>query len=452
MESDKFPITGHVEEFYDINQKEPTRYSSLFIVLLFSIVVIMLVAGFVIEIPDIFSAEVQVTSTCPPVTLKAQSNGKLHFIRNIQDVDTFKENEYIALIENAAKYEDVLKLKSILRGVDTATVDYAGISLYRNSLMLGEIAPAFNEFNMALDKVNELESKKSSYLHNIDYINRENQNIMDMINNKNLMLSIYHQESVIKNRQRETDSILYHAKVISKQEYDNTLQDLLTHQSKIVSTKLEITQLEQNIILNEIKLAETKDEYTLAKEQSYNLLSDALNAMRIQLSNWEKTYAFIAPHNCRVELANIVSENNFVSIGDPVVNIIGASSDYYGVAILSSERAGSVHVGDSVNIRIAPYPYQEYGVLKGYVKEISKNVVGGGYLAYIALPQGIITDNGYVLSFAENMSGEAQIITGSKKLIFSLIHQIKGLLSPSRLPYDTNNKKRQDNNDSQEYK
>lgn len=100
----------HTEEFYDVAQRMPSKYSNYIIGSLLAFVGLIFVFGFLVEVPDTLITEAKIISTNPPVVLKAQVNGKIHFLHP-KLKSSFDQGEYLAVIENSANYEDVLTLK-----------------------------------------------------------------------------------------------------------------------------------------------------------------------------------------------------------------------------------------------------------------------------------------------------------------------------------------------------
>ena len=107
--------------------------------------------------------------------------------------------------------------------------------------------------------------------------------------------------------------------------------------------------------------------------------------------------------------------------------------------------------GQEANLKMDLYPYQEYGVLKGVVSNISLSSVDKGYLIYFDLPKGLTSSAGYDFAFAETMYGQAEIITKDKRLISRilikytscLIHPNLGLKQFRRWMYKMKNRKSQ---------
>jgi glutamate mutase epsilon subunit len=92
-----------------------------------------------------------------------------------------------------------------------------------------------------------------------------------------------------------------------------------------------------------------------------------------------------------------------------------------------------VKIGQTANVKINNYPYDEYGLLKGVVKSVSritnkvqtKNGTGDAYLVVVAFPEGTVTNFGKQLSLDFESKGTAEIITKRKQLIERLFDNLK---------------------------
>ena len=220
---------------------------------------------------------------------------------------------------------------------------------------------------------------------------------------------------------------------ITQTDYDQSFITYLEGKSRVLSMQIEIDQMRQNSYQLDFKISETLKEYETTTTEAKNSLYDSFNQLFIQLRNWEKSYAIVAPDECIIEYADVIVEGGFVATGDPLYNVIYGKTNYFGIMVLPSDGAGKVHVGDSVNLKMNPYPFQDYGYLRGCVSSISKNYMNKNYLAYVELPFGLTSNNGYELIFAETMYGDAEVISEKKCLIVKLMNQFKYLTSPRKL-------------------
>ena len=260
---------------------------------------------------------------------------------------------------------------------------------------------------------------------------------MISVKNRKELLKSYITEKEIRSFYLKSDSVLYLKNIIPKDEFDKSNIQYIETQNKILSIEQEISQTENSTVQNVIKRDQIVDGINNAQDEAKTSLNNAYHKLMSQIRNWEKTYVFIAPDECEAEFANLITEGTFVTAGEPIYNIIYRNSSYFGVAVLPSDGAGNVTKGDSVNLRMMLYPYQEYGSLRGYVERISMNSVEKGYLLYINMPNGLKSDNNHTLSFAETMYGQAEIITVRKKLIFMLLNRLKAITSSNKKQEDS---------------
>ena len=100
-------------------------------------------------------------------------------------------------------------------------------------------------------------------------------------------------------------------------------------------------------------------------------------------------------------------------------------------------RSGKVKPGQKVNIRLQNFPENEYGILRGTVKNISLTPTQDGAHAYysveITLNDGLITTYEKELPYISDMQGQADIITEDISFLERLILPVKKILKESIL-------------------
>jgi HlyD family secretion protein len=106
-----------------------------------------------------------------------------------------------------------------------------------------------------------------------------------------------------------------------------------------------------------------------------------------------------------------------------------------GKAQLPVARSGKVKPGQKVNIRLQNFPENEYGILRGTVKNISLTPTQNGGMAYysveITLNDGLITTYKKELPYISDMQGQADIITEDISFLERLVLPIKKILKES---------------------
>lgn len=130
-----------------------------------------------------------------------------------------------------------------------------------------------------------------------------------------------------------------------------------------------------------------------------------------------------------VSLASYWSTNQNVKAGDQVMTVIpDILNKPIGKITLPVQGAGKVKVGQKVNIKLANYPYAEYGILQGRITTVSSVPNQNNYYVEIELPERLKTTYKKELPPQQELSGTADIITEDMRLIERLLNPIKSLI------------------------
>lgn len=174
-------------------------------------------------------------------------------------------------------------------------------------------------------------------------------------------------------------------------------------------------------------------EETENREKAFSEFAAQRNALSNAIGLWKERYLELSPISGELEYLNFWKNNSFVQAGDELFTIIPDRNDVIGEVMIPSVGAGKVKLGQTANIKINNYPYEEYGMLKGKVKSLSRltnkletqNGIIDAYLVEIAFPDGMVTNFGKTLPLDFETKGSAEIITKSKRLIERLFDNLK---------------------------
>jgi HlyD family secretion protein len=403
-----------------------TRNGMILFVFLF---VLLLFGSWVFKYPDEKKARIVVTSVNPPADLKARTSGKIVglFVVNNEQVST---GDVLAMIENPAGYEDVVQLKKSLEFLDTVSIDEATQELTElNNVNLGTIQTHYSIFLKAYRDY--IEFKRIDY-HQRKIATLENELARQRDFTSSLSERIYNQEQAyeLARRQFERDASLFEEGVISTADLEDSRTEMLTERNKhqeivgqLAEENISIARTENQIVDLELKQQEEHSGMINALEESYNNL-------KASISSWEQTYLLVAPVDGSVTFTKFWSENQNVMIGEKVLTIIQAESgSMIGKISLPLEGAGKVHEGDQVNIQFDNYPHLEYGMVKGYVSNISEVSDDNFYTVEVELPDGLRSYYDFPIIFSQNMQGDARILTDKKRLLVRVLNPIRSAIS-----------------------
>jgi len=421
------------EEVQDILGHVPHWIIRWGILVVLIIVVLMIVGSWFFRYPDIRRASVMITTENPPATLIARANG------NIQDLFV-EDNQYVtagtrlAIIENAADYKDVFWLNEITLEVREIIPDFdmlVDLNL-GTDYKLGDIQDSYANFlKTHKDYQNFIEL--DYHAKKINALQSEVTKLEQHLNNLRQIRSLHKRELQLIQNQFNRDSLLFIQKVIPAADYDKSRSNLLGKQYEFEQVKIDESatdiQIEgRNQAILELEL--TASEETRQRQNDWQVSFDNLTAA---IAEWKQKYLLEAPINGVVSFTTFWSKNQSVREGDRVMTVIPSDQGkIIGKISLPVQGAGKVTLGQKVNIKIDNFPYLEYGMVKGVVRNISLVPDNQEYIVEVDLPDGLKTYYEIEIPFKQEMQGTAEILTDERRLLERIISPIRAAISQQR--------------------
>lgn len=409
------------EEVQDIIERMPTRWCA-WVALIVSILMGMLLGlSFLISYPDTVDGEVSITGDNAPLRLVSRSNGRLHLL--IEPNQTLIQNTTIAYIESGANYSDVQLLKASFEDLNTSPP---------NNLKLGELGSSYTSYLIAVEHWKRLtqSDRYATMRKSIEAQIATNKDVAQQ-----LSVSLELKGKVRDNLQKELvrDSILASRKMVSERELESTQNSFLTQTEAEASLRNSQLIKEAEIKTSQIEIARSHIEEDEQLEAAHIDMMAKRNLLQTELRLWEEKYVIKAPTNGRLEYLGFWRENMMVQVGMDLFTILPQHGEIVGEAYIPALGAGKVKAGQTVNVKLNDYPYDEFGLLCGKVISISpltnkvqaKNTLIETYLVRIAFPQGTTTNFDHKLSLNFESKGTAEIITKPKRLIERLFDNLK---------------------------
>ncbi|QIK60094.1 HlyD family efflux transporter periplasmic adaptor subunit [Dysgonomonas sp. HDW5A] len=417
------------DEVKDILTRPPhslIRYGTTVICL---ILLLFFVGSFFFRYPDIIQGDVIVTTENPPAWIVAKATGRIKELY-ITDKSSVNQGDLIAVIDNPAITTDVKRVKQLL--IEKTQVSDSVVALEAELISvtyeLGELQSAFSLFSKAainyqnfeslnLTKQDELALKtqlagRNSYAANLQ---------------KQLILK--EQELSVAKSLYDRDKELYKKGVIAKSEFEATEQSYLNLQQML-------RQLEGSIVTEQIENSKLKSsasklsiEYLQDRNTKYQELATAYRELMAEIENWEQKYLLISPQAGTVTFNTVWSRNQVVNIGDKVFVIVPKDPGaLIGKLDAPLSGSGKIKEGQLVNIKVSGYPYLEYGMLQGYVRNISLVSSGSYYTVEISLPNKLTSTTGVDFKFTGELRGGAEVVTKDRSLAFRILAPLRYLL------------------------
>lgn len=397
--------------------------------LVFLVVLILVIGSWFFSYPEIIESKLVLTTENPPAELIARVNGKIVELK-VEDKQMVVKGDLLAVIENPANIEDVFSLRNELRKkklpLDGQT--QIGRVYEEKNFRLGEVQSQFNRYLKSCSDYNRFvelkyhEKKKASLV-------QKRSNYRMYYNRQYKQQTILKKELFIVSKEFHRDSLLYSRGVISNSEYQKSEKDYLKQsyafhgsRSTLSSTQIQINEVDQEMI--DLDLDQEKQ-----RKELQDIIIQANDNLVAQIDIWEQNYLLKSPIDGSVSFNSFWSVNQNVKAGDKVFTVVPADSTRIVVRVdLGMNSSGKVKLGQRVNIKLNSYPYLEYGMLQGHIRSISEVPDGDNYSLEVELSNGLITNYGRKLKFAQKIEGVAEIITEDQRLLQRIFNPLKALL------------------------
>lgn len=408
------------EEVQDLLAKVPNWMIRWGTVLIFGIILMLFFVSWFIKYPDIVSTEIIITTTIPPEKLIARTSGKIEALL-VHDKAAVRENSLLAIIQNTANYKDIFLLKSIVK--EYSEGNKFEFEKLKNA-QLGDIENAYALFHSAYIS-SELNLNLRPFQVEEYAQNSESTQIRERLNLLQQQKSINESELQLQKNDMNRYETLFNKDVVSAQDYENKKLGYLQAEKGYKNLLANISQLKSSLIENRrtskgTKISGTKEEVNLeiSKMQSFFQLKKVIK-------DWELSYVLKSSVAGKVTFLQIWTENQTITAGDNVFSVIPTiKKGYIGKLKAPALNSGKIKVGQKVNIRLANFPYREFGILKGEIKNISLVPdKDGDLLLDVRLPKGLETSYHKIIPFQQEMKGNAEIVTEDLRLIDRLLYQ-----------------------------
>ena len=416
-------INSSSESIQDIIGTNPpfiVRWGNTF---MFVICTILISLCWVIEYPDTILSQVTIKTNVNPKPVAAKFDGKLIKLL-VKEGELVKKGQHLGYLEGLATVTDVIELENNLGKVDSILVsndwDKVKTLNFIKFNRFGEIQNPFESFYISLQTLqaywngNLITGKKQLIQNEIKSIASLHSNLTEQ--EKELYKDLKLAEDEYK-----TNLNLFFDNVIP-------LMELQKIESKYISKKLAYKQLQNNILSNSnSQYASNKQLVDIndnIEQEKLNFIKQ-LNILKNEISNWKHQFILTASDNGKISFAGSVEEFQPVSKGQDLFYIMPDNISYLGEIYLDQYNLGKVESGQKVVIKLKSYPFEEYGVVRGEVDNISEIDINKQYLVKVKLPYGIVTNLNKKLKFRFGMLGDAEIITKNTKVIDKVIYKLK---------------------------
>lgn len=428
QENEEANVQLRTEEVNELLTTEPRWIYRWGILIIFVIMICGLMMSRYISYADALTAKTTVTTYNPPATIVSKTDGKIIMV-GVQNNQYVKRGDVLMAIDNSADYRDVLKLAALADTFRTYLLKnlIPARTINVESLTLGPLTGKTLEFTRSYEEY-FLFAEMNPQDREIKIIDDELKIYEALIKKYETQENIGKQEHEYVQKEFERVQSLFKNGSVTEKEYETKYLEFLS--SKRSYENIRINTLNNEITLNNLKKAKLKLSISARTdlEKHKQAVHQSVQDLQSAISSWKETYLVCSPIDGRVSLFSYWTVNQNIRQGDAILSVIPPKRDQI-IARLTvpAQNSGKLKIGQLVNIKLDNYPYQEYGMLKGRVKQISVMPKDNSYQIEVSLPEKLKTSYKKDLDYKEEMQGVAEIITEDLTVFDRILYQFKKL-------------------------
>ncbi len=390
------------------------------------VVMILLALSYFIKYPDVVTAKVILTTENPPIRILAKTGGRVSHIL-IKNNETVQAEQLLAVMENTADWQDVLKLETQLSPPNPLKGE-----LHSARLKLGSLQNSYSTYTQNL-KDYQYFLNQNGVLDKINHLAGQIESLKQLNNNLLRQKDIHIREFALSEKELARQKQLNTEGVISDSEFEKFSVAYLQQKRQIEANEVGFINNEMQIKQNEAQITDLKQGKNDNQNAKELIVLEDSRRLKSAIEEWKQTFLIHAPISGMVSMSKIWSPQQAISGGEEVFAIVPLESKKtIAKAILPIANSGKVKLGLKSNIRLEGFPYQQYGILEGTVQNISllpqAGKDGDNYLLELTVNDSLTTTYGKKLILKQEMQGTSNIITEDRRVIARLFDRLQDLM------------------------
>ncbi len=362
------------------------------------------------------------------------------------------ETNVASLQQDAKKIqEDIARLEAESRGRgSTGDALQDQLSASRQKEFTEKQASAIAEANKQSATIDEAQSRLERFRENLQnaYKTRDTTQAGKQDAQRNLAIA---QERVKRLKTLENTGAVPHLDLLNaEQQVAQASQQVSTADNQITDAENQIASLEKEIDAQKTRIAQAQQSYESAKNTAQGLAPQRQSEILTQLKQRREDLtkkqgeiavatqqrkdreAMTAPFDGRVY--NIKATQGPVQQGEELFSLLPDDRDLVLEAKVMNQDIGFISPGMKAKVKLATFPYQEFGVIEGEVVSVSPDAVvekdangrdmGPVFPIKVRLNRDAIPVRGQDVKLTPGMAGTADIVTRKKSILSFLIEPI----------------------------
>ena len=379
--------------------------------------------------PDKVVDKLTLTTMHPPVPIFAQSEGYLEQLF-VMDGDSVDMGDVLALLQDEARYDDILQLEKDLEELKAFDQDAFTTYSPNRTLELGALQTSYSSFvrliqDFSFTSTTDHDENSTRQLRK--QISRIQQNLRSL----NTELEKANEAKVLAQQQFEKLHNNYTGNLEDLKLLEAARQNLLEKEKEIASIEGDIAARKTDIDDLKVQILYIKQGKESGSMSKYQALRQSITQLSAEVQTWKQQYLLTAQTAGTVSFYNIQRERQYLKKGDKVLAILPYQEydNFIGEVLLPVEGSGKVEEGQRVLIKFESYPFQEFGYVEGKVGSKALLPQNDEYFVKVLLPNGLLTNYNKELTFRQQMTAQVEIITEDKRFLERVLEKMLGIFA-----------------------
>lgn len=252
---------------------------------------------------------------------------------------------------------------------------------------------------------------------------------------RNLLAPVQEKIHDLANHQKQVEN--FWTVMASAQRQKKIAESKLREIQKLRAEKLldaQVEQLRNDISVADSQIADRRQNLETQGDQLTGQLEVKLNNLGASTEEYANQQIIVAPVDGMVSHLGVSAAGQYLSAGQPVLEIVPAKSDLEAELDVANKDISQVKVGSPVRIKLDALPEQDYGSVEGKVRSIPIDVAKSTdphpsaiYKVRVQLTRQSLERQGTVYPLKLGMTLNGLVISRHERLISHLLRKILNL-------------------------
>lgn len=416
---------AHSEDIVDIVSSPPHRLLQWGITWVFLVLLGTIILSAFVRYPDIVRAPIRINTTNAPKAVVSKISGNITTIL-VDENDSVTAGQSLAWMESTANHQQAMELLHQLQKIretqiqrDDETILAVNAPTY---LELGELQGGYQTFYQSY-LTYKAAIGDGIFLKRKKYLLQDMANIQELRKELETQLALQKHEYKLAEIEFDRYKKLSDRKVISPAEYQQ-------QQAVLIAKEYPLQQTRAAMLANDAsqtsKTREMADLNNQINEERSKFLQ-ALNSFISEIEQWKIQHVLSAPVAGTVVYAGIIQRNQHINAGQEVFHVNPGGTNFFGEINIPQYNLGKVELGQKVLIKLDSYPFEEFGILKGTVSQLTNMAIRDSlFLSKASIDSNTIGNN---IQLRTGLIGTAEIVTEDVSILHRLLRNLRLVLS-----------------------